>query len=174
MLPVLVGAGCLLLGLTFAWLRYSPDAGDDGAVPLLYSQTLPDARDVATPIASLKGRPLVVNFWATWCPPCVEEMPELSALQAELSGAGVQVIGIGVDSASNIRQFASTRDFAYPLLVAGAAGIELSRRLGNGAGGLPFTVVIDANGQVVARMLGRFDLNRLRKAALDAAAAGRR
>ncbi|RPH58122.1 MAG: TlpA family protein disulfide reductase, partial [Burkholderiales bacterium] len=119
-------------------------------------------------LASLRNQPAVVNFLATWCPPCLEEMPELSDLAVEFGPSGLHIVGIGIDSPSNIRQFSETTPMGYPLLVAGTSGLELVRRLGNSAGALPFTVVLDRNGRIVWRTLGRFSTDALRAAIRDA------
>ena len=104
----------------------------------------------------------VVNFWATWCPPCVAEMPELVELQADMKDKNLQIVGIGIDSPSNIKEFLSTYKISYPVLIAGMSGTELSRLLGNQAGGLPFTVLIGADGQVKKTYLGRLDMKKVR------------
>jgi thiol-disulfide isomerase/thioredoxin len=128
----------------------------------LYAQTLPDAGGTAQALAQWKGKALLVNFWAPWCAPCVEEMPELSALQQEQAGKNLQIIGIGIDSPTNIAQFASKFKIAYPLYVAGMSGTELARQFGNSAGGLPYTVLIGADGQVKKTYLGRLKFAQLR------------
>jgi thiol-disulfide isomerase/thioredoxin len=97
----------------------------------------------------------VVNFWAPWCAPCVQEMPELSQLAAESAGKNIGVIGIGIDSPTNIAQFAAKFKISYPLYVAGMSGTDLSRQFGNTAGGLPYTVLIGTDGQVRKTYLGR-------------------
>lgn len=159
---VAVAAGGL--GAWTAWRRYAPDRPDDDAVSLLLALNLPDAQGQPVALERWRGQPLVVNFWATWCPPCVEEMPELSALQTQFQASGLQILGIGVDSPDNIRQFSEARPVVYPLLIAGAGGSELSRRFGNRSGGLPYTVVIDRRGRVTNRIIGRFKLDDLRNA----------
>jgi thiol-disulfide isomerase/thioredoxin len=122
------------------------------------------AGDRETALATLRRQPAVVNFWATWCPPCVEEMPELSDIGDEFRGRGLQIIGIGIDSAPNIGQFWRKTPMRYPLVVAGNSGLELVRRLGNTAGALPFTVVLSRDGGVAWRTLGRFKTAELREA----------
>lgn len=114
-------------------------------------------------LSTLKGRPLVVNFWASWCGPCVEEMPALSQLQREYAKKGIQFVGLGVDSDKNVQAFLQKVKVAYPVYVTGFGGADLARAFGNNAGGLPFTVVIDAKGNVRSTKLGQIDPAALRK-----------
>jgi thiol-disulfide isomerase/thioredoxin len=138
-------------------------AGVTSPADALYKQTLPDAKGVITPLAQYKGKPMLVNFWAPWCGPCVQEMPELSALAAGEEGKKLQVIGIGIDSPSNIAEFSDKYKITYPVLVAGMSGTELSRQFGNTGGGLPYTVLIGADGQVKKTYLGKLKFDELRK-----------
>jgi peroxiredoxin len=138
-------------------------AGVTGPVAALYQQTLPDAKGAATALAQYKGKALLVNFWAPWCGPCVQEMPELSALAIGEEGKKLQVIGIGIDSPTNIAEFSDKYKITYPVLVAGMSGTELSRQFGNSGGGLPYTVLIGADGQVKKTYLGRLKFDELRK-----------
>jgi thiol-disulfide isomerase/thioredoxin len=131
-------------------------------VASLLSQSLANADGTMQALAQWRGRPLVVNFWATWCTPCVEEMPALSALQTEIAARKVQIIGIGIDSPTNIRQFASTYKITYPLYVGGLGGTDLTRAFGNQGGSLPYTVLIGADGKVVKRYLGKLKMDELR------------
>lgn len=164
-----LGLACLTGGAGLAW-RQGAGLADTGgaAVHTFLAAAWTDAEGRPFDGASLRGRPMVINFWATWCPPCVEEMPELDALQRELGPKGVQVIGIGIDSAAKIEQFSKKAGFSYPLLQGGASGAELTRAFGNASAALPFTVVIDRDGRVRDRILGRFRLDLLRQAALAA------
>jgi thiol-disulfide isomerase/thioredoxin len=132
------------------------------AVTHLFAQSLNDAAGKPQSLAQWKGKPLLVNFWAPWCAPCVREMPELSALAASSAGKRVQVIGIGIDSPSNIAQFAAKFKIAYPLYVAGMSGTELAREFGNSAGGLPYTVLVGADGVVRKTYLGSLKFDELR------------
>jgi peroxiredoxin len=109
-----------------------------------------------------QGKVLLINFWATWCPPCVSEMPDLVALQNDLAGKNLQVVGIGIDSPSNIREFADKHQITYPLLLGGLEGSELSRQFGNESGGLPFTILIGADGSVRKTYMGRLDMEKVR------------
>ena len=169
LLAVAFGAGAL--GAFIASRKYAIEPAADEAVRLLYEQSYPDPDGAPYALSSLRGRVAVINFWATWCPPCVEEMPELADLHREFSPRGVTIVGIGIDSAANVRRFVEKTPMPYPLVVAGAAGSELVRQFGNKSGALPFTAVVGRNGEVVDRILGRFDLARLRESMVRAAGA---
>jgi thiol-disulfide isomerase/thioredoxin len=97
---------------------------------------------------------VVVNFWASWCPPCREEIPGLVRIQHKFAANGLQVVGIAVDSVEKSRQAAGEMGISYPVLVAEVQIIDVTRRLGNRAGGLPFTVVLDRDGRLVTTHLG--------------------
>ena len=125
-----------------------------------FSASLPDLQGQSHAMSGLKGQPLVVNFWATWCPPCVEEMPLLDRLSQEVPEA--KFVGIGIDTAKNIAEFAAKIPVAFPLYVAGHGGIAMVRDLGNAAGGLPFTVLIDTKGQIFKLILGQVEAVSLR------------
>ena len=162
--PMLVVA--LLFGMAGAWFgerHFAAAPAQPSAVDAFFLRSLPDSKGATTAMTQWKGRPVVLNFWATWCAPCVEEMPELTALQKEVKTKNVQILGIGIDSPSNISAFADKYQIGYPLYVAGIDGSELSRELGNKAGGLPFTVVIDASGKVRKTYLGRLKMDELRR-----------
>ncbi|MGZ3184909.1 MAG: TlpA family protein disulfide reductase [Telluria sp.] len=137
----------------------TPGGRPHTAAAHLYAQTLNDAAGQPQALAQWKGQPLLVNFWATWCAPCVQEMPELSRLAA--AQPKVKVIGIGIDSPTNIREFAGKYKIAYPVYVAGLTGTDLAREFGNSAGGLPFSVLIGADGQVRKTYLGRLKFDQL-------------
>ncbi|MEY2953354.1 MAG: hypothetical protein RLZZ401_1441 [Pseudomonadota bacterium] len=101
-----------------------------------------------------QGKPLLVNFWATWCPPCVEELPLLEQFFRENKFNGWQVLGIAVDKATSVQQFLLKTPLSYPMTVAGVTGAELSRTFGNLTGGLPFSVALAATGQPAYRKMG--------------------
>lgn len=162
-LGVLAAGGAALAAGLAAWRRLGRPAPDE-AVAALLSVSLPDASGKPLAFARFANRPLVVNFWATWCPPCVEEMPELSALHQELAPKGLQMLGIGIDSAAKIAEFAARSPISYPLVVAGLGGTELGKRLGNANGLLPFTVLIDRHGRIAQRIPGRVNIQALRAA----------
>jgi thiol-disulfide isomerase/thioredoxin len=96
----------------------------------------------------------VLNFWATWCAPCIKEMPELDRFHREHAAQGWQVVGVAIDQPEPVREFLQRVPVGFPIAVAGLAGMELLRALGNPSGALPFTVVFAADGRVVRRKLG--------------------
>ena len=125
------------------------------AVAQLLETPLHDVAGKAQTLAPYKGRVLVVNFWASWCGPCVAEMPELVRLHDTYARKGIEFVGIGVDSQQNVQTFLKKVPVDYPIFVSGFGGVDLARGLGNTAGALPFTVVIDANGAVRSTKLGQ-------------------
>ncbi|SAL39128.1 TlpA family protein disulfide reductase [Caballeronia concitans] len=138
-----------------------------GAVDQLWKITPPAAAGTSRPLAAFKGKPVVVNFWASWCGPCVKEMPTLSAIQREYQKKGITFIGLGVDSEKNVNDFLKKVPVDYPVYVTGFGGADLARSFGNNAGGLPFTVVIDAKGAVRSTKLGEVNEAELKRT-LDA------
>ena len=110
-------------------------------------------------MAGFRGRPLLVNFWATWCPPCVREMPELDRFSRDFAGRGWRVVGVAADQAGPVLEFLRRTPVSFPIGLAGFAGVELSRKLGNLSGALPFSLLLAADGRVLHRKLGetRFD-----------------
>ena len=101
------------------------------------------------------GKPLLLNFWATWCPPCIDELPLLDAFFKQNRNNGWQVVGIAVDQLSAVQSFLQRTPLQFPIAMAGMEGIELSRSLGNLSGALPFTLVLGSKGAVLHRKMGR-------------------
>lgn len=129
----------------------------------LFAAVLNDLDDQPVALERYRGKPLVVNFWARWCAPCRAEIPELIRYRAAHKGK-VEVLGIGIeDKADPAREFARAYDMDYPVFVAKAQGIPLMQALGNKLGGLPYTLFIDRNGQVIHKKMGL-----VKKADLDA------
>ena len=131
----------------------------------LFAATLNDLDDKPVALDRYRGKPLIVNFWARWCGPCRVEIPELIAIRKAHKGK-LEVLGIGIeDKADAAKEFAKAYEMDYPVFVAREKGIPLMQALGNTKGGLPFTIVIDRNGQVVQKKMGI-----MKKADLEAAA----
>ncbi|HBT32338.1 MAG TPA: hypothetical protein DEB15_05655 [Pusillimonas sp.] len=120
---------------------------------IMFAQSYPDLQGNDQPLRNWRGRPVVMNFWATWCPPCVKEMPDLETLNQKYPD--IAFVGLGVDTAANMRNFLPKVQVTYDLLVVGYGGIELMKELGNTAGGLPFTLIFNQDGRLVERILGQ-------------------
>jgi len=129
----------------------------------LLGTTLPDAEGRPQRLEQWRGKVVVVNFWATWCAPCREEMPLFVRVQNELGGRGVQFVGIAVDQVEKVKPFARELGLNYPTLIGGYGAMELSRTLGNTVMALPFTVVIDRQGNIAYEQLGVIKPEALRR-----------
>ena len=145
-----IGAGAALAGGLIGALTLQARSG---AADLL-AAPLRDLSGAKRTLREWRGRVVVCNFWATWCAPCREEIPMLVAVREIFAAKGAEIVGIGIDQAAKVEEFAKTYRITYPVLVAGAHAIELMRRLGNDLGGLPYTVVLDRPGAVAHRRLG--------------------
>ncbi len=149
--------------LTSQWI-YKTGLASDPAVKAFLTNPwqTPDGKAVDT--QKWQGKVLVVNFWASWCPPCVEEMPTLDKLQQDFLQQNVLFVGIGIDSPSNIRDFLSKTPVSYPIVIGGLEGSNLSKQLGNSQGALPYTIIIDAKGKSTYSKLGKITEDELRSA----------
>jgi thiol-disulfide isomerase/thioredoxin len=166
----------LAAGLGASWWNRQAVPTVEPAVQTLWNQQWPGPDGQPKSLETLRGQITVVNFWATWCAPCVEEMPALSALHQQMNlqpnpqnqqATGsprprIEFVGVAIDRADQVAEFARRTPVSYTLVVAGAAGSELGRAMGNEAGALPFTAVIDPSGRVVERTLGIVDIEKLR------------
>ncbi len=126
--------------------------------------TLPDLEGKTQALSQWRGKVLVANFWATWCPPCKEEMPEFSRISDKYASNGVQFIGISIDSAEKVAAFQKDVGVSYPLLISSLETLDLSTDLGNRAKALPFTVILRSDGSVQQVKLGKFATPDLEKA----------
>ena len=162
-LLALTGLVALLSGAGAAhWfrLRQRLDAGVEQA---FWDQTLTLTTGEDLPLARWRGQALVVNFWATWCPPCVEEMPLLDDFYRQNQSKGWNMIGIAIDQPSQIKRFLAQRPVAYPIAYGGLDGMKLGELLGNESGSLPFTLVLAADGRLILRKLGKLSANEIAK-----------
>ncbi|MFM1879871.1 MAG: Thiol-disulfide isomerase and thioredoxin [Pseudomonadota bacterium] len=150
-LAVMIGALASGVGIGLWRMAPTPVA----QVQWLYDLSFPDTEGRPVALSTYRGSYTLVNFWATWCPPCIEEMPELSTFHDKWSSKGINVLGLAVDSPSNVREFLEDKRFSYPLLITGAAGTELARRLGSSIDALPYTALVDPEGRVVQQKMGR-------------------
>ena len=157
-------------GIAVAWRQlqpHDPSAGPgigSGGDALAARQALescwalrvdtPDGQSLA--LASLRGKPLLINFWATWCPPCIEELPLLDRFY-QTNRAKWQVVGLAVDQPSAVQKWLATKPLNFAVGMAGLGGTELSKSLGNVAGSLPFTAVFGPTGALLHRKVGKVD-----------------
>ena len=144
-----------LAGAGLAWWRYTPKAMEEAVMPELWGLEFDTPAASRLRLQDWRGRPLLINFWATWCPPCIEELPLLNAFYQENEAKGWQVLGLAVDKVEPVRAFLSRQPLAFPVALAGVAGLDLSKKLGNQVGGLPFSVLIGADGSILDRKIGK-------------------
>jgi thiol-disulfide isomerase/thioredoxin len=145
----------LTLGIGVAVSLRAPEPASKADASALLAIELPDADGAAQSLSQWRGKVVVVNFWATWCAPCREEMPLFIEAQRRHGPSGLQFVGIAVDEAAKVRQYAAEIGLNYPALIGGYGAMELSKTLGNRVMALPFTVVINRQGEVALTQLGR-------------------
>jgi thiol-disulfide isomerase/thioredoxin len=156
------GLGAAALGAAFAWRRLTPAAASSAAAQAFWTRRFTgiDGKEVA--VAGWRGKPLLVNFWATWCAPCVRELPEINQFYGEAKTKGWQVLGLAIDQAEPVKAFLHKTPLDFTIALGGPEGLGLVRELGNPAGGLPFSVVFDESGEISWRRLGVSHLEELR------------
>ncbi len=158
---VLAAGAAAVAGVSVGWWRLRDQRLPMETERALWSAEFDQLDGQVLRLASLKGRPLVINFWATWCPPCVEEMPLLDRFYQENNPKGWQILGIAIDQPSSVRRFQAQFPVSYPLVLGGLQGNEFGRLLGNEQGSLPYTLALDREGRVLQRKLGRLDASDL-------------
>lgn len=155
----------LLAALFFAFFSILSQAQQSPDMAPFFAARLLDPNEKLVAMSAYQGKPLVLNFWARWCPPCRAEIPELNEFSKQYAGK-IAVVGIGIeDDAAAVKAFASDFPIRYPVFLSGPNGPQMMRMLGNPRGGLPYTMFIDRHGRVVGQKLGL-----LRQRDLDAAA----
>lgn len=144
------------------WLR-QPGSAQPGAAETLLVSPLPDLQNRPQALTQYEGKVLVVNFWATWCPPCREEVPVFIEAQAKHGDKGLQFVGIALDNPQKVADFVQEYGINYPILIGGINESEILRRLGNPGGGLPYTLIYGRNGQLQEKIIGGLDQARLER-----------
>jgi thiol-disulfide isomerase/thioredoxin len=146
-----------IAGIGAALWRYQSEPSDlsEQALNALWSSSFEGLDGQSTKLSQFHGKPLVINFWATWCVPCVEEMPLLNAFYQQNASKSWQVIGLAIDQPSSVKKFLARHPIDYPIFQAGLLGTELTKTLGDDQEGLPFTIVLDAEGHLKQRKLGK-------------------
>ncbi len=150
-----MAAFAALAGVGVALRRFSTQDISPEAFQQLWGSEFQTPQGNALQFQSLQGKPLVLNFWATWCPPCVEEMPLLERFYQENAAKGWQVVGVAIDQPSQVRRFLTQNSISYPIALGGLDGTDLLKSLGNAQGALPFTLVLDAQGAIKMQKLGK-------------------
>lgn len=150
-----VGAVAALAGAGVAWWKWDPRQTARDVATEFWPLSFETPAGTTLAMQTLRGRPLLLNFWATWCPPCVEELPLLDGFYKQNAAKGWQVLGLAIDQPSAVRAFLQRTPVTFPVALAGLGGTELAKAFGNESGGLPFSVVIDVSGEVRERRIGR-------------------
>lgn len=169
---VLIYTGVAMLALTAGVLLRSQltsssvslevpvDTARKGA-ETIFAASLPDLADTLQPISQWRGKVMVVNFWASWCEPCRDEIPEFIELQKKFGEQGVVFVGIAVDQKERAAAFSKQIGINYPVLVGDLSAMKLADAAGNRQGALPFTVIIDRSGNIIGSKLGRLSRSKL-------------
>jgi thiol-disulfide isomerase/thioredoxin len=152
-----LGVSAGLAGALVAWQKFQPHAVMDEAIQNFWSQEFEKPEGGTLFMKALQGKPLLINFWATWCPPCIEELPLIDAFFNQHKSKSFQVVGLAVDQPSMVRRYLSQRPLSFPVGLAGFNGTELGKTLGNSQSVLPFSVIFDAKGRLLAQKAGKLD-----------------
>jgi thiol-disulfide isomerase/thioredoxin len=147
-----VGAGAAVAGAGLAWRHWS--TGETDRYDELWTMSFDKPEGGQLVMANFRGKPLLINFWATWCVPCIRELPALQRFQRDYETRGWQVLALAIDAPVPVLEFIGRFKLELTVAMAGLGGMELPRSLGNVQGALPFSVAIDASGQIRHRRLG--------------------
>lgn len=140
--------------------RETAAAPDISAEPV-FAASFKDLDDKLQPLAQWRGKVVVLNFWAPWCPPCREEIPDFIKLQDKYRERGLIFVGLALDEKLKVQAFADEMSINYPILLGEMDAVDLARKIGNRLGGLPFTVIIDRNGRIVVSEVGGLSMARM-------------
>jgi thiol-disulfide isomerase/thioredoxin len=160
-LIALVAAVAAIAGYAYNTWRTAPEAASQQALAAIAATKLPDLTGTPQSLDQWRGKVVLVNFWATWCAPCREEIPMLVKLQEKYGARGLQLVGIAIDQPEKVRPYAAEMRMNFPILIGSSDGIALARELGNKAAVLPFTLVMDRNGRIIAREVGALKAPRI-------------
>ncbi len=123
--------------------------------------TLPDVNDKPHNINQWRGKLIILNFWATWCPPCRKEIPVFIAMQEKYGDKGLQIIGVAIDKKQDVINFQDFNFINYPVLVGQEEVMTIMRQYGNRLGALPYSVVIGPQGRILGRKVGDYKRSEL-------------
>ena len=157
----IIGGGIYLYAPEITLPASARESSRSVAAEAVFQAKFTDLTGKTQPLAQWQGKVLIVNFWATWCPPCLAEIPVFIQMQKKYGKQGVQFVGIAIDQKNKVQSYADEAGMNYPVLLGDLDGIDLARRTGNAQGGLPYTVVIDRSGNIVATQLGKLSHEKL-------------
>ena len=124
--------------------------------PLLTDFSLNDVSGKQHNIIEWQGKIRIINFWATWCSPCIKEIPEFVSLQEQYANKGLQFIGIAIDDEVSVKEYLAKTKIKYPILIADLEGIALAHQLGNSVDAVPYTLIVDQQGRIIHQHRGAF------------------
>ena len=152
-----VGMAAGLGGALFAWQKFQPQGVMNEAVQNFWVQEFEKPEGGTLSLQSMRGKPLLVNFWATWCPPCIEELPLIDAFYVANQSKSLQVLGLAVDQPSMVRRYLGQKPLNFPIGLAGYSGTALGQSLGNQQNVLPYSLLFDANGMLLKQKAGKLE-----------------
>ncbi len=150
---IAVAALALALGLGVGLWKNTPSPAEIGA-DKIYSASFADLAGKKQALSNWRGKILIINFWATWCPPCRQEIPDFVEVYKKYQDKDVVIVGIALDERDPVAAFAQEYGITYPMLIGGEEGYDFAAQLGNSTSGIPFTVVLDRTGHVTYVAVG--------------------
>ena len=151
----------IFLGFSIFRIFLMPPEKNTSSTASLFASVINDPEGRPQSLRQFENKIIVLNFWATWCEPCREEMPELSNFYSENKSNNVVVVGIAIDEAKAVKSYLKKTKVIYPILADEDKGVILSKNLGNNQGILPYTVVINSKGSIQKTILGRIHKDQL-------------